>query len=279
VGTVIRTLNPTTRSFSTVADVADVDPMKPQINNTVEVGYKGFFANRLSLGVDLYYSRIEDFVSPLLVPTPNAFLERSSLAAYLVSQGFTPVQAATIAAGVAGVDGSSTATGIPLGTVTPISTVGDPYDVFLTYRNFANVDLWGSDLGATFIVNDQLSVTGTYSFVSRNLFRNESGIADIALNAPMNKATLGANYRDARTRLTAEVRGRYVDFFPMNSGVFVGDVENYILLDANLSYGLPFSPGTDVSLAATNLLDDLHREFVGAPDLGRLLVLRVRQDF
>lgn len=279
VGTVMRTLNPTTRSFSTVADVTDVDPIRPQINNTAEVGYKGFIANRLHLGLDLYYSHIEHFVSPLLVPTPNVFLERNTLTAYLISQGFTAQQAATIAAGVAGIDGSSTVTGLPLGTVTPVNTVGDPYDVFLTYRNFGTVDLWGADFGATFLVTDQLSFTGTYSIVDRNLFRNQDGIADIALNAPMNKATLSANYRNQRLGLAAELRGRYVDRFPMNSGVYVGVVDSYALMDANVAYKLPFSRSTEVSLTGTNLLDERHQEFVGAPELGRLVMVRARQSF
>jgi outer membrane receptor for ferrienterochelin and colicins len=279
VGSVMRALNPTTRAFDTVSDVADVDQIRPQINNTAEIGYKGFIANRLSLGIDLYFSRIEDFVSPLLVPTPNVFLERNSLAVYLMTQGFTAQQAAQIAAGVCGIDGNPAVTGIPLATVTPINTVGDPYDIFLTYRNFGTVDLWGGDFGATFLVNDQLSVTATYSVVDRNLFRNQDGIADIALNAPINKATLAANYRNPRRGLAAELRGRYVDRFPMNSGVFVGVVDSYAVLDANVTYSLPFSRGTDVSLAGTNLSDERHQEFVGAPEIGRLVFARIRQSF
>ena len=276
VGTVLRVLNPTTRAFDRVSDVADVDPLRSQVNNTAEIGYKGFIANRLSLGLDVYYSRIEDFVSPLLVPTPNVFLDRATLAAYLVTQGFTPQQAAQLAAGIAGIDGNPAVTGIPLGTVTPVKTVGDPYDVFLTYRNFGNVNLWGGDLGAMLLLSDQLSVTATYSIVNRNLFRNQDGIADIALNAPMNKATLAANYRNPRTGLTAEVRGRYVDGFPMNSGVYSGVVDAYALMDATITWALPFSRSTELALAGTNILDDRHQELVGAPELGRLVVVRLR---
>ena len=178
---------------------------------------------------------------------------------------------------VAGIDGSSSVTGIPLGTVTPVNTVGDPYDVFLTYRNFGDVDLWGADFGATYLFTDQLSLTATYSVVDRNLFRNLGGIADIALNAPINKATLSANYRDLRKGLAAEVRGRYVDRFPMNSGVFVGVVDSYAVMDASVTYTLPFARRTEVALAGTNLFDDRHNEFVGSPALGRLVLLRVRK--
>ncbi len=270
VGSVMRVLNPTTRGFDLVSDVKDVDPLKSQINNTAEIGYKGFIANRLSLGVDLYYSRVEDFVSPLLVPTPSVFLNPTQLAGWLATHGVPPESLAFYTARVAS---------IPLGTVTPINTVGDPYDIFLTYRNFGTVDLWGADLGATFLVNDQLSFTATCSIVDRNLFRNQDGIADIALNAPMNKATLSGNYRNPRTGLSVELRGRYVDRFPMNSGVFVGVVDSYALMDANVSYALPFSRSTEVALAGTNLFDERHVEFIGAPELGRIVFARIRQSF
>ncbi len=88
---------------------------------------------------------------------------------------------------------------------------------------------------------------------------------------------MSANYRNDRTGLSAEIRGRYVDAFPVNSGSYIGEVEAYGLVDANVTYALPFSRSTQISLAATNLLDDRHREFVGAPELGRLVLLRVRK--
>jgi iron complex outermembrane receptor protein len=276
----MRSINPTTRAFDSVADVADVDPLRPQITNTFEIGYKGFFADRFRFGLDLYYSQIENFISPALVVTPNAFLDRATLFAYLLSQmPSDPLRAAALAAAIAGVDGDPRFTGIPLGTVTPIRTVGDPYDVFLSYRNFGEVHLWGSDLGFTVVANDQLSFTATYSFVNRNFIEDMDGIADLALNAPRNKASLAANYRDDRAGLATELRGRWVEAFPVNSGVYIGRVDSYMLMDATVTYALPVSRGTELALAATNLFDNRHREFVGAPEIGRMVFFRVRQSF
>ena len=276
VGTVMRSLNTTNRSFATVADVADVDPLKPQITNSLEIGYQGFFANRTRIGVDAYYSRIESFISPILVASPNAFLDRASLAAYL-SNYMPAFQAAQLAAAIAGIDGNATLTGIPLGTVTPVVTVGDPYDLLLTYRNFGDVDLWGVDFGATLMASDQLSFSASYSFVNRNFYENLDGISDLALNSPMNKASLAATYRNDRTGLAVELRGRYVDAFPVNSGVYIGEIDAYTLMDASATYALPFARSTEIGLAGTNLLDDRHREFVGAPELGRMVLFRIRQ--
>ncbi|UCF20946.1 MAG: TonB-dependent receptor, partial [Gemmatimonadota bacterium] len=135
------------------------------------------------------------------------------------------------------------------------------------------------EVGATFLATDELSFSGTYSYVSKNFWEQVSSFADIALNAPRNKALLAAAYRSARLGLSAELRGRYVGGFEMNSGVFIGPVESYTLFDAYVTYALPFSRGTEVTLSGLNILDERHQESPGAPSLGRLVTLRVRQTF
>jgi outer membrane receptor for ferrienterochelin and colicins len=288
VGTVMRALDPATRSFVTVPDVNDIPGLKSNITNTVELGYKGFIADRLSLAVDVYYSRLQDFVGPLFVETPNVFLDRTTLAQYFVTQGYDPATAGLLAAGMAGVDGNPQLPGIPLGTVTPEGVPGDPFDIYLTYRNFGEVDLWGADLGAKFLATDRLSFAGTYSFVNRNFLEDVEGITDLALNAPRNKATLSSLFDDPTLGLRVELRGRYVEGFRVLSGVYQGRVDTYTLVDANLHYALPFSRSTQLSITAQNLLDlspghkvfnDRHREMVGAPEIGRLVLVRLRQTF
>ena len=79
--------------------------------------------------------------------------------------------------------------------------------------------------------------------------------------------------------LSMEGRIRYSDGFPMNSGVFVGDVDTYTVFDANLSYKLPVFSGATLSVTGTNLFNDLHQEFIGAPELGRLLMFRMQYEF
>ena len=291
--TVMRELDPFAGAFNTVTSVADVDPIEPTITNTFELGYTGLLGGRLFLGVDAYFTRAEDFIGPLLVETPNVFLERTSLQAYLEAVGFSQQDAAQIAAGMAGVDGQpAPLTGIPLATVTPANTPGDPEDLLLTYRNFGTVEIWGADLGLTLLATDEVTIGGTYSWVSDDFFANLGGIADLALNAPRNKATLTGSYRSERLGLGVELRGRYVDAFPVNSGVYVGRVNSYVLADANVTYALPFARSTQLSLSAQNLFscagprgdkgcgfNERHQEIVGAPAIGRLLLFRLRQTF
>ena len=130
-------------------------------------------------------------------------------------------------------------------------------------------------------MTDQVSLKGSYSWVNKNFYpRSEvGGVSDVALNAPKNKGTLGIAYREQPMGLTVDVRGRWVGDFPMNSGVFVGNVEAYTVLDASVAYRFPFAQNTIVSLNIQNLFNNEHQEFVGAPELGRLILSQVQVTF
>jgi iron complex outermembrane receptor protein len=101
----------------------------------------------------------------------------------------------------------------------------------------------------------------------------------VSLNAPKNKASVAANYRNEATGWSGEIRGRWVEGFPVNSGVFVGSVESYNLMDVSATYDLAFARGTLLTVAATNLWDNRHREFVGVPAIGRLVYGRLSRTF
>jgi iron complex outermembrane receptor protein len=272
VATVLRTLNPTIAAFGTEitppSEVIDVGEMQPTISNTFEVGYKGLIGRRLVAAIDVYYQRIEDFVGPLRVETPNTFLDPATLGTYLVSEGYTPAEAQAYAGALAA---------IPLGTVTPEnSPVGDG-DLILTYRNFGDVDLTGVDLGIQVLLNDMWSALLSYSFVSEDFFEDVEGELDVALNAPSNKAGAILRYDNRHTGVGASARVRFVDGFPVESGIYVGDVEAYTLLDLSASW--QFIPSTSVSAVVQNVLDNEHREFVGTPEIGRLGLVRLTHSF
>ncbi len=284
VGTVMRMFDAQALGFGSIlsedAAAFDVEPMKPSITNTFEVGYKGLIGDRLLLGVDAYYQQIEDFIGPLRFETPNAFMNPQGLAAFLegplLAAGVPPAQVPQLIGALANV---------PLGTVTWEQTPSsNPTDLFVTYRNFGDVDLWGADLGLTLLLTDELSFTGSYSYVSDNFFAGlgsakVDSIGDIALNAPRNKGTLAGHYRNQRLGVAIELRGRYIDSYPVNSGVFVGRVPSFTLVDANINYTLPIATATQVSLTVNNIFDDEHQEMVGAPFVGRMAMLRVTQSF
>ena len=200
VKNVLRSVNPETGEFIDVEDANDVDPLKPTITQTYEVGYKGILMNKLAFSADVYHTRINDFIGPLVVETPNVFLDAETLGAFL-GQHFTAALSdpknATLnqallafdapAQGgngngsavdeltklfVAGTENNGPAF-IPFGTVTP-EEASDPNAVLLTYRNYGDISLNGFDCSLTYYLNPSLSIGGLTRLSARTYSRQIS---------------------------------------------------------------------------------------------------------
>ncbi len=313
VSNVLRTLNPDPKAverFPLTTKLLDVPRIQETTHETYEFGYKGVIAEKLLVGVDIYHSKIKDFVGPLKVETPNVFLDPTTLTTYLgprIGAGLlNPANAQLHATLIAlldpvnrGGNGNNSAieevtrlfvtggAGVPFGTVSPKEAF-DPTALILTYRNFGDVSLNGMDVYFSYYASQNWVLSGNYSFVTKNgfnlfkspnrvIYRNLAGVADISLNAPANKFALAVQYRAPQRGYEAELRGRYVEGFPQDSGVYVGEVQTYSVLDFNFGYDFPFSSGTRFALSVNNLLDNRHKEFIGAPALGRLIMARLTQ--
>ena len=55
--------------------------------------------------------------------------------------------------------------------------------------------------------------------------------------------------------------------------------EGYAVLDAEIRFPIPRLSRTSLGIAATNLLDDRHQEFIGAPEIGRLVMAKLTYAF
>ena len=289
--------NPDNGGFDPVnpSDISDIQPLSPTYTKTIELGYKGVLSERIQLNLDLYRTEKKDFVGPLAIETPNVFLDQESLSEYLFSR-FTEILAdpanSEHAAVLAGLDdpslggnGNGTAideltnlfaqgtSRIPFGTVSPDEAF-DPNAVLVTFRNFGDIALYGIDLSAVLRLSEHLSVGGSYSFISKNLFMKKPGqLNDIYLNAPKHKFALHFGYSSDNAGLDFQCRLRFIDSFEMY-GPFIGSrVDSYAILDLNA--GIDFIYSTRLSLTIRNFLDNEHSEFVGAPRIGRLAMLRL----
>lgn len=274
------------------SSVRDIDPMRPSITETFEVGYKGVVGNRLVLTADFYRNKIHDFISSIHIVTPNVFLDPGPLATSLeagIGRQLADPANAQLAQLIAEIDNPSlglggngngspvdelagffvdTAAAIPFGTVTPEEAT-DPHAVMLTYRNFGEVSYYGTDLGFSFYPSDIWNLSGSYSFISENLFEKVDGIDDIPLNAPKHKLSLAIGLKPSGLPLNLGARMRYRGPFEMADGVYVGDVESHTVVDASASY--VFEKVT-FSVEASNLLNKEYQSFVGAPMIGRLVM-------
>jgi iron complex outermembrane receptor protein len=279
VGTTLRTLDPSIGAFrDQTTGLRDIAPLKPTITNSFELGYKGLIARGLLLDASIYTTRRTNFRGPLAVETPSVFLNTPDLTTYL-TQFMSPAQAQALAKTIGGVSADPTATGIPVATV----GLDDPRtgsDIILTYRNFGEVKLWGTDLLLEWQASDRIFLGGSYSFTSDNFFASKRpDEADLALNAPRHKGTLNASYHDPHRDFSAALRGRFVGPFRMVDGVWLGDVQGFSTLDAEVGIGVPGLRGGRFILTVQNLTDKRHAEFVGAPVLGRIVLSRLRYEF
>ncbi len=266
----------------------DAEPIRETVTNSFEFGYKGVLFEKLSFDFDIYRSHIENFVSPLIVITPTVHAAQAlvgpvleeDIVQRLVALG-TPEALArsTAQATVAEIYNPASPLNlenIPVGVLTP-TQLATENDVLVTYRNFGSIWLTGADARFSWSLSPKWRVGGNYSFVSRDLFENLDGVADIALNAPKNKAGAFLNYSDFTRGLNAQVRFRFVDGFPVNSGAFVGEIEAYTVVDFNANFNI--FQNTQATLSVQNLLNRRHREMIGAPEVGRLAIIRFSQSF
>ncbi|HSJ16096.1 MAG TPA: TonB-dependent receptor [Longimicrobiales bacterium] len=288
VGTVYR--HPATGDMGVLADldVPAVSPIRESTTTTFEVGYRGVLWNRLMLAGDVWWEKLEDFVTPLTTVSPLLLLNGPQLGAYLVPRlmtdlGMTQEQATAIVTGLASV---------PLGVITSPQMSATGAQLLTTYYNVQDqINLNGFDLAATFLLTPMVSLSGTASFVSDDVFTSDRG-ENITLNAPKRKFTTGINFRQPDWGLDTELRVRYNDAFPVRSGVYNGTlciggtepgaedcVDNYTLLDMNVSYRLPMATGATVQLMVQNLLDEDYRSFPGVPTIGRMGMLRLKYNF
>ncbi len=283
VPTTLRLLNTATRSFGDAVDPAtlnDVAPIKPTTNNTFEVGYKGILGGRLQLSIDGWMEKRKNFVGPLILETPNAFMNATALNAYLTAAlgniaSLTPAQRGQIAGLVSG-----SLSAAPVGVVNFDADLSSGSDIIVTYRNFGELDVWGSDLGAELLLDRGFSVEGTFSYVNKDFFPKEEvgGVQDISLNAPGKKGSAAIKYRNESNGLSGELRGRHVSGFPVFSFIN-GNIGTYNLVDAGFSVRPAFMSGAMFSVFGTNLLNNKHVEFVGGGEIGRLIMTRLQVTF
>ena len=289
------------QGFRIVDGPVNIAPLKQTTSQVFEVGYKGNFVDRVQWTVDAYYATKKNFVGPLIVESPLVFMPNvetdlagaltpvlvgaaqndPNVGALLAGLNLTADQAAGLVASLAGAGLADT----PVAFVQPDQQVlptDDPNTVagLLSYRNFGNISYWGLDASMQILATNQLNLFGNLSVVSDDFFDNEEldetdTALSLALNAPAFKFKGGFSYRQFQG-FSVNAAVRYVEGFPVRSGPYVGAVEPYTLLDVGAGYDFSqMLPGLRLDVTVQNVLNDDHREFVGAPKLGRIAMGRL----
>lgn len=272
--------------------LGDLDPIRESTSNTYEVGYKGILGGRVMLAADGWYSQRENLVTPLTIQTPLLLMNGQQIGGFLVPRfmqdlGMSQAEATALA--------TQLATGmaqVPVGVISSADVHANGPQLLTTYVNVdESIDVWGMDLSASALLTDFWTLGLTGSFVNDDVFETSSGM-QVMLNAPRKKGSASLSYLNQNAPFNGEMRLRYTDGFPVNSGVYIGTrclgdtsplaedcVDSYTLLDTTLGYKLPFRPDATIQVAVQNLLDQKYRSFPGSPELGRMALIRLRYEF
>ncbi len=233
-----------------------------------ELGYKGTFANRVFVTLDLYYNAISDFVTDLLpgvnpaafgpwtapdaVPAPFRATLESTVRSQLLAAG-QPIAAA----GLTRVNGNT--------------------EIVLSYTNAGQVDQYGAELGVGVQITDEVRADGSLSLFDFDVEAGSQAVGDQLLaNTPSKKGTVGVSYT-GRQGLDLGAHIRIVDSYPWAAGVFLGEVPSSQSVDVNAGYRI--NQNFRVFALATNVFDQERFHLFGGSVIGRRVLGGVTVQF
>lgn len=290
-----------------VNTITDKQSVGSTITQTAEVGYKGFLMDKLSIGIDLYYSRINNFISPLtnvayqVALDPEYYSNAATQAQMIANINAAGPFKAALLGGLTGLTDPSAIASLSnadivkayttaliragavanAGTIAPDNT-GTGNDVVLTYLNLGTVDLAGMDLSFNYAATKDFNIEGAFSHVNKDRIPLQ-GAADgfVSLNAPKFKSALNLSHKLPidNNGVTLSAGWRWMDKFDANSGVYVGRVNAMNMLDLGLSWRPSNSQNTIVSLSMNNVLDHRHQFFPLTSAMGRVTMLKLLHTF
>jgi outer membrane receptor protein involved in Fe transport len=267
----------------------------------MELGYKGIINDKLRVAVDLWYQVRSGVGAPIGQANPLVFYDPATLASYLTTNISGGLQAGGMPAATANATAAAYAGNLvplmaqlPQGALAFTNTkLGGDQSIIATYtQGLGEIDVHGIDVSFDYQMNDKWMWSGTFSHMGKIVFPEVGGASNpIMSNSPKYRASSTMHYNDDTEGLTFDASLRFSDAFPVNSGLLnsLGSPPNsastalypsvpaYTLADVGASFRL--AKRTTMALTVTNLLDTRVATFVGTPQIGRLIMSRLRWEF
>ncbi|WP_240331751.1 TonB-dependent receptor [Salinibacter ruber] len=261
-GTYLQTITPLAPSVSlTLAGRADYLSVREEVQFSPRAALVYTPAPKHALRVSYNRTASVSSASPLLQLAPEVSAPPRATVTQTLEVGYKGQVADRLRIGVDGYYETRDDVFVPVG-------------IPVEYQNGGTISYGGFDVSTELRASDALTLFGTTSVVSDDSFEGGAGRGDIALNAPAFKGKGGVDCGlPYGTTIGATVH--HVDDFPVRFGPYTGTVDAYTLLDVRLRSSLPAVPGGSVNVTAQNVLGNAHREFVGSPALGRMVVARL----
>lgn len=314
----------------TPSQVTSIDPLRAAFSNTFEVGWKGIVGNKFRFDVAAWGQERADY-SPAGIATPSVFFGNPAAVGGFIAPsiqgailpilqnipGLTPAQITQLGGGV--VTGlTTTLASAPMGVITFDNANAPANAVIATYRSTSKVWVRGLDLAMDAAATDRITLDVAFSYQSRNTFQGVDGGNSLPLmaNSPSSRGSMGMRYKNESNGIGFDLRGRYSEAYPVNSGVYATgysfplgagqagastsavtgspgcaspqragtfcyeDVPEAFLIDAQLSKRFELGGQRLLwSLNATNLFDNRVRTFPGVPEMGRMVMTRIQYSF
>jgi outer membrane receptor for ferrienterochelin and colicins len=244
------------------AAIRDIQPLREESTTTLELGYNGLLRERALLSIGAYYTKKVDHLGPFRLVTPHLYLDGDALVAFFVSRGVDEATASFVATRISD---------LPLGVVVPRGVSDPGPNALATSLNYGDIDLFGADVALELHLDRQWSTAWAVSWVSDDAF-DADGL-DVKLNASTLKWSGSVTYRGGQG-LDVSAQYRFTKGYPVALLAFEGDVDDAGVFDLGVGYRLPWGMPLRVQIDVQNLFKQGYRNFVGAPELGRLTIVR-----
>lgn len=213
----------------------NVSRLVPEQVSSFEAGYKSSLADRLLLDLSVYYSRYQNFI------TPVQFIGNTD------GTRPTPQQLLTFAQ-------------------SPGGNPGQPTRLIQVASNLdQQVRTHGAVLALTYAVSAGFTLTGNYAL---NVLQNSEEEVPF-FNTPKHKFNVGA-FGSLTKALSYSVNYRYAEGYRYSSPFATGFLSTYQTVDAQLRYALP-KLKSSLEVGGTNLFNTTNVQIFGGPQIGRLV--------
>ncbi len=221
----------------TAGQLTSIAPLGASYNKNYEVGYKGI-VGKFGIDISAWGQDRGDVATTAAVATPNVWFGNptqlggymgTQIGAYLVptlvGAGFSVAQATAFAAAAAPAIATGLTTQLapaPLGVVTFDDPTTSPTQVYATYQR-VNKSVWvtGLDLYFDYQASNTITIDAAASVQSKGVWKDiVIGGLPFMSNTPLSRGSLGMKYKHLTNGWSYELRTRYNESYPVNSGVY-----------------------------------------------------------
>jgi len=268
----------------------------PRFNTSIEFGYKGLIGNKFMFALEIHRSRFDNFSGGAGNNAPVAFLPdlEDDLSGALATGIDGNEELSNLLSSI-GASGESYADfliqligGSPIGPKTPVGVVqpvqpgvpapGEIPNLYMYTDQSGSIVIWGIDASFEAEPFDNWKTFGNISWVNDNIFdAEEAGVNYpsflLGTNTPRVISSIGVQYNPGVW--SVYVLGRYRGAFEQLT-TYSGYIDAFTVFDTSVEYNMSkWANGLTVGVHIQNVFNNVHREFMGGPKIGRLAQLRL----